>query len=269
MDQISTLLLMVSIYRTAGRRREDGHIHWTNMGRLPLKENDGSILRCNLSDGCGITTVIAPGATFTPKQIVLAPLSRKLYWCDREGMRVMRANFDGSEVEVLYQAGKGDMDRLDATRWCVGIAVDERAGLIFFTHKGPSKGGRGRIMQMGIDIPHGQTATTRKDIRTLFEDLPEPVDLVWDAHAQALFWTDRGDPPCGNTVNMATLQDDHWVHKVLGRKLHEAIGIDLDEADGSVYVADLGGRILRFDRNGSAPKEILDGKWDLTGAVVA
>jgi hypothetical protein len=25
----------------------------------------------------------------------------KLYWCDREGMRVMRANLDGSQVETL------------------------------------------------------------------------------------------------------------------------------------------------------------------------
>ncbi|KAE8346123.1 hypothetical protein BDV24DRAFT_177016 [Aspergillus arachidicola] len=249
--------------------REGGHIYWTDMGRLPLKENDGSVLRCNLSDGSEVTTIIPPGATFTPKQIILASLSRKLYWCDREGMRVMRANLDGSAIEVLYQAGEGDMDRLDATRWCVGIAVDEIAGHIFFTHKGPSKGGRGRIIHMGIEIPKGQTASTRRDIRTLFENLPEPIDLVWDAHAQALFWTDRGDPPLGNTVNMATHQDGHWVRKVLGRKLHEAIGIDVDEVDGSLYVADLGGRVLRYCLDGSAPKLILHDMGDLTGVVVA
>src|ERR1700720_1982819 len=75
-----------------------GHLYWTNMGNF--KENDGSILRSNL-DGKNITTIVAPGRTFTPKQIQIEKKTGKLYWCDREGMRVMRANLDGSDMETL------------------------------------------------------------------------------------------------------------------------------------------------------------------------
>jgi len=83
-----------------------GHIYWTNMGNL--KENDGAILRSDL-DGKNMITIVPPGGTFTPKQIKLEKKSGKLYWSDREGMRVMRANLDGSKIETLVDTSHGDL----------------------------------------------------------------------------------------------------------------------------------------------------------------
>src|ERR1700728_874432 len=65
-----------------------GYLYLSNMGNL--KVNDGSVLRCDL-DGGHVTTILPPGATFTPKQLVIDNVNEKLYWSDREGMRVMRA----------------------------------------------------------------------------------------------------------------------------------------------------------------------------------
>ena len=84
---------------------EAGHIYWTNMG-VPSK-NDGSIERVDL-DGQNRVTIIGEGKTFTPKQLHLEKKSGKLYWCDREGMRVMRANLDGSNIETLVDTSNGD-----------------------------------------------------------------------------------------------------------------------------------------------------------------
>src|ERR1700753_2715966 len=95
---------------------EAGHIYWTNMGVPNL--NDGSIERADL-DGRNRRVVVPQGITHTPKQIHLNKDNGKLYWCDREGMRVMRANLDGSQVETLVQTGRGDTDQRDQTRWCV------------------------------------------------------------------------------------------------------------------------------------------------------
>src|SRR6266436_5684513 len=81
-----------------------GHLYWTNMGNL--KQNDGSIFRSDL-DGKNITTIVPAGGTFTPKQIQIERNTGKLYWCDREGMRVMRANLDGSNVETLVDTSHG------------------------------------------------------------------------------------------------------------------------------------------------------------------
>jgi len=84
---------------------EAGHIFWTNMG-VPSR-NDGSIERADL-DGRNRKTIIPQGGTFTPKQLQLDRENGKLYWCDREGMRVMRANLDGSNVETLVDTSLGD-----------------------------------------------------------------------------------------------------------------------------------------------------------------
>src|SRR5881397_1484313 len=101
---------------------EAGHIYWTNMG-VPSK-NDGSIERADL-DGQNRKTIVPEGATFTAKQLHLEKKSSKLYWCDREGMRVMRANLDGSNIETLVDTSKGDpRPGPDATKLCVGVAVD-------------------------------------------------------------------------------------------------------------------------------------------------
>jgi DNA-binding beta-propeller fold protein YncE len=96
-----------------------GHIYWTNMGSSPGVD-DGSIERADI-DGKNRKVIVPRGVTFTPKQIILDKKGGKLYWCDREGMRVMRCNLDGSQLETLIEAGRGEADRGDQTRWCVGL----------------------------------------------------------------------------------------------------------------------------------------------------
>src|SRR6201984_2959271 len=100
-----------------------GHIYWTNMGVPNL--DGGSIERADL-DGRNRRVIIPQGITHTPKQIHLDKDSSKLYWCDREGMRVMRASLDGSQVETLVDTGRGDKNSRDQTLWCVGITIDSK-----------------------------------------------------------------------------------------------------------------------------------------------
>jgi len=118
-----------------------GHIYWTNMGSSP-STNDGSIERADI-DGRNRRVIVPQGITHTPKQIQLDKESGKLYWCDREGMRVMRANLDGSQIETLVETGRGDADRRDLTRWCVGVTLDPERKQIYWTQKGPDNGDRG------------------------------------------------------------------------------------------------------------------------------
>src|SRR5258705_13496828 len=139
-----------------------GHIYWTNMGNP--KANDGSIERADL-DGLNRKTIVPQGGTFTPKQVQLETKSGKLYWCDREGMRLMRANFDGSEIETLVDTSRGDArPGRDAKKWCVGIAVDHNGGKVYWTQKGSDNANDGRIFRANLEIPKGQTSADRTDI---------------------------------------------------------------------------------------------------------
>jgi sugar lactone lactonase YvrE len=111
-----------------------GHIYWTNMGVPNL--NDGSIERADI-DGKNRKVIVPQGATHTPKQLHLDKENGKLYWCDREGMRVMRANVDGSQVETIIDSSEGDAHPgKDATKWCVGITIDPERRQFYWTQKG-------------------------------------------------------------------------------------------------------------------------------------
>ena len=263
---------------TEGRKLPDGlavdlgsgHLYWTNMGNL--KANDGSILRSDL-DGRNLQTIVPPGGTFTPKQIQLDRKNRKLYWCDREGMRVMRANFDGSDIETLVDTSHGDpRPGADARKWCVGIVVDSEGGKIYWTQKGGDNAGEGRIFRANIDIPPGQSATSREDIALLYDGLPEPIDLELDARNRMLYWTDRGDPPRGNTVNRAPADPTpgtNNVIEVLMSHLMEGIGLALDRKGGRMFVTDFGGTVYSANLDGSDQRTLLFAQGNLTGIAYA
>jgi sugar lactone lactonase YvrE len=89
---------------------EDRHIYWTNMDVPNL--NYGSIERADIDDH-NRRTIVPRGGTFTPKQPHLDKKNGKLYWADREEMRVMRSNLDGSKIETLVDTGHDDADCLD------------------------------------------------------------------------------------------------------------------------------------------------------------
>jgi DNA-binding beta-propeller fold protein YncE len=245
---------------------EAGHVYWTNMGNP--KANDGSIERADL-DGLNRKTIVPQGGTFTPKQVQLEKTSGKLYWCDREGMRVMRANFDGSNIETLVDTSQGDpRPGPDATKWCVGVAIDVDDGKVYWTQKGPDNAGKGRLLRAGIELPNGQKASDRADIEVLYDGLPEPIDLDLDLNDRVIYWTDRGDPPRGNTVNRAPMDSDtkgRPAPEIVLTHLMEGIGIALDLKGGRLFVTDFAGNVLTAKLDGSDPEALLVAQGNLTG----
>src|SRR5258705_6395452 len=260
-----------------GRRLPDGivvdtaagHLYWTNMGNPSA--NDGSIERANL-DGSNVTHIVPPGATFTPKQLQLDEKNRKLYWCDREGMRVMRANLNGSNIETLIDTSEGDARPGKVIKkWCVGIALDVEGGKLYWTQKGSDNAGEGRIFRANLEIPKGQSAANRKDIELLYEGLPEPIDLELDLANRTIYWTDRGDPPRGNTVNRAPMDPAQGNGKKEPEMFFdhrmEGIGIALDRKGGRMFLTDLGGSVYSANLDGSNKKTVLMAEGNLTGIV--
>lgn len=223
---------------------EAGRIFWTNMGKS-TSTRDGSVMSSKL-DGSDLQVLIQTGQVHTPKQLVVAHKSQKLYFCDREGTSVHRVGFDGKNHEILVDHRNKQTDMTD---WCVGIAVDEAGGKIYWTQKGPSKAGKGRIFRAGIDIPAGESAESRSDIELVFGNLPEPIDLEFDGDSKTIYWTDRGEHPIGSSLNRASVAGagEKAQKEIIARHFHEPIGLKLDLVDGKAYIADLGGSIYSVD----------------------
>ncbi|GKT92094.1 3-hydroxyacyl-CoA dehydrogenase [Colletotrichum tofieldiae] len=221
---------------------ETRRMFWTCMGTPG--EQDGEVFSANL-DGSDVKSLFAPATINTPKQLVIEPTSRKIYFSDREGMKVYRSNLDGSDLETLTVGGH---DASDLKSWCVGISVAPKLGKFYWTQKGAPKSGQGRIFCANIEMPEGKTAETRDDIVCFLGDLPEPIDLEVDEETNTIFWTDRGEIPKGNTLNKASIDPNTGLlraegakkYDILVRHLNEAIGVKLDQENGHVYFSDLG-----------------------------
>ncbi len=233
---------------------ERGTVFWTTMGvpardsaakgeesldnGLDYSQRNGGLHAVGL-DGSDARDVIAAGAITTGKQLV-SDGAGTLYWGDREGCRVSRVGVDGTGLtDLVVNTGDGSL-----LQECVGVAVDPVRGHLYWTQKGPAKGGQGRIFRAGSEIPSGETASDRTDIEVLWEHLPEPIDL--EIRGDWLYWTDRGAPPKGNTLNRAPVPasgEKGADPEVLADGFREAIGLAVDGEAGVVYVSDLGGQI--------------------------
>jgi len=248
---------------------EHGHIYWTGMG-VPAND-DGFVRRSNL-DGSNVVTVIPAGGTYTPKQLKIDHENGKLYFSDREGMRVMRSNLDGSMIETLVTTGSGATDRRDNSKWCVGIALDLAGGYVYWSQKGPDNGMVGSLRRAHLAMPQGETSTNRSDIEVLFSGLPEPIDIDLDLESRRIYWTDRGD----DTINRAPIEipsgataANRTDRQILIRGVREAIGVTLDLARGKLYfTGGTGGRVGMANLDGSGAMDLLTGSAGLTGIAV-
>lgn len=245
-----------------------GHVFWTNMGNTAA--DDGYIRRADL-DGKNVTTIVPAGGTFTPKQMKLEPVEQKLYWSDREGMRVQRASIDGSSVETLYTSAKGDAARKDLSNHCVGIAVDLRAGFFYWSQKGPDNGGVGSLRRAHLAMPAGENDENRSDVEILYDGLPEPIDIDLDTAEGMIYWTDRGDDtinrgpielPSGSTAKTRTDRE------IIVHDVSEAIGIFLDLERGLVYYTGAKGQVGRAHLDGSGAEYLMTMPGAFTGIQV-
>ncbi|MGW2962406.1 hypothetical protein ACWDGI_28630 [Streptomyces sp. NPDC001220] len=229
---------------------EAGVVYWTTMGAPTLdpakgfgeaaqdfSRRNGGLHAVRLDRG-SLRDVVEPGAITTGKQLA-SDGAGFLYWGDREGCRVSRVRTDGSDLTDLVVNSAGDI-----LQECVGVAVDPVRGHLYWTQKGPAKGGEGRIFRSGLELPAGESPERRRDIELLWTGLPEPIDLHLDGGW--LYWTDRGAPPAGNTLNRAPVPAagvSGGTPQILASGFAEAIGLAVDTDAGTVYVSDLGGHI--------------------------
>jgi hypothetical protein len=85
-----------------------------------------------------------------------------------------------------------------------------------------------------------------------------------------LYWTDRGDPPRGNTVNRSPMDIDQSKEKrqapeILLTHLMEGIGISLDPKGERMFLTDLAGSVYSANLDGTDKKTLLELQGNLTG----
>ena len=258
------------------------NIYWTNMGiptlahpgEPPTEDNldfytkNGSIERATI-DGSERSYLLPPGSFVTGKQLSAAWSLGRLYWSDREGAAIRSVQLDGSDLRDEMVVATNDNDRHIVRNQCVGLTVDEQNGFLYWTQKGSSKGGDGRIFRTSLEIPNGQTPANR-DIEVLWSGLPEPIDIELDLDGEVIYWTDRGAPPSGNTLNRAQIPAQGQAGgdvTVLASGFAEAIGLAVDKEAGIAYVSDMAGEIRAVNLDGSGERTLAKIDGNFTGII--
>lgn len=140
---------------------------------------DGKNLECLVS-GHGILQVVGVSPD---------PIHRYFYFSDRNGKKLFRASMD-------MPAGKTHADRDDVellyvdsapTAMPLDIELDLEDGMMFWTDRQQSK-----VFGMHMDIPDGQTAESRDDVKTVASGLADVIGLGYDHENKVLYATHSG-----------------------------------------------------------------------------
>lgn len=194
----------------------------------------GSLQRANLDGSQVEVLFKPGATTNTPKQLELDLVHRKIYWSDREGAKAWRANLDGTGAEVLLSghgimqlvgmaldipkgqfyvtdryaktilragfdmpAGATDSTRTDVEQLYlaqgsampIDLDLDLVHRVMYWTDRGI-----GTVQSAGMDLPSGQTASTRTDVKTLISNLSTPIGISLDLAAGHIYYTELGGP---------------------------------------------------------------------------
>ena len=110
-----------------------------------------------------------------------------------------------------------------------------------------------------------QTAPTSRCCSTSCRS-PSTSSSIWTN--RVLYWTDRGDPPRGNTVNRAPI-DKKAAPEIVITHLMEGIGIALDVPGNRMFVTDFAGSVYSADLDGKNERNFLYAQGNLTGIAYA
>ena len=221
----------------------------------PKLKNDGSIERVDL-DGQNRKTIIPEGGTFTPKQLHLDKKNGKLYWCDREGMRVMRSNLDGSKIETLVDTSQGDArPGRDANEMVRRDHRRSRARANLLDAKRPGQCGTG---------PHFSRKHRNPERRERGQSHGHRIAFRRSARADRS--GARSEEPRSCTGPIAEIRHagtrsiaPRWMRisskrpapKILVTHLMEGIGIALDLTGDRMFLTDLAGSVYSAKLDGS------------------
>ena len=206
-------------------KNDEGYSDWSASGNGTTNAlgmywvSRDTIQRANLELGAGETTRTVEDLVTglrDPTGIALDILRGKMYWTDRGTRKILRANFDGSNIDTLITEGLRDP---------TGIALDILRGKMYWADRGTYK-----IQRANLELGAGETTRTVEDLVT---GLRDPTGIALDILRGKMYWTDRGT----DKIRRANL-DGSDAEDLITTVLRTPEGIAI--AGGKMYWADRG-----------------------------
>jgi sugar lactone lactonase YvrE len=157
--------------------------------KLYLGDREGSkVWRCDY-DGANLEVLVSGHDVQQIVGVAVDPSGRQFYFSDRNGRKLMRAGMDmpagqthadRADVETIYVEKETNAMPLD-------MELDLQHRMVYWTDRRQNK-----LLGMGMDMPAGQDATTRSDVKTIASGLTEAIGLAMDHDNGVLYVTHGG-----------------------------------------------------------------------------
>jgi DNA-binding beta-propeller fold protein YncE len=207
----------------------NGHVYWS--------DNQTPKFRRSNLDGTGAIDILPPvGSTIEFRTIAMEvdPIGGKLYWLNTiGGVKLLRANFDGTGIETLFDITTPFMVVL-------GFALDLPNNAVYLPDAVT-----GSLRRVGLD---GSNLTT---ILTVAGN--SMSEVVLDAVGGRLYWVG-----CQGAVQSSDLSGGDIQTIVPADATRCRVGLALDPAIGKLYFSSEEGFVSRVNTDGTG-LELIDG----------
>ena len=168
----------------------------------------------------------------------------KIFWAGSGTGKILRANFDGSNVEGIINPTRGPVD----------IALDVEGGKIYWILSCYYVGCKAKIQRANLD------GSNIEDL-VIYRNYGRPHGIALDVEGGKMYWTDE----FLNTIYSANLDGSNIEHLVT-HGLRDPRGIALDIADGKMYwTDDSTDKIQRANLDGSNIEDLVTRTQGLRG----
>lgn len=157
--------------------------------KLYMGDREGSkVWRCDY-DGKNLEVLVSGHGVMQIVGVGADPTKRHFYFSDRNGLKLFRASMDmpagkthadRDDVEMIYKEKAASAMPLD-------IELDLEHRMIYWTDRTQNK-----IFGMNMDMPAGEDAMTRSDVKTIASGLTQAIGLAYDHKESTLFVTHSG-----------------------------------------------------------------------------
>ena len=237
-----------------------GKIYWTDSGTggsNPLQ--DDKIQSANL-DGSNVEALLTyDNALRLPRGIALDVAAGKMYWTDSVTDSIRRANFDGSDIELVIDTrtiGGQSLPGPATTPRDIALDLTSDPPKMYWVDAGRANVDNGKIQRANLDGSSPEALVT--------SGLVNPQGIALDVAGGNIYWTDSGtggpNPLQEDKIQRANL-DGSNVETLLTFQnfLRVPRGIALDVAAGKMYWTDIvRDRIRRANLDGTEPEDILN-----------
>lgn len=213
---ILIIVLLISVVQGMVYARRKGKIYWTESSKIA----PGKIRRANLN-GTAVEDVITD--LVWPTDITLDIHNLKIYWVNNKDSKIYRANFDGSNIEVIIDGGDPNKLERDFLHEPFSIALDTDANKIYWGNNGPWE-----IRRADIDGTNIEKVSLKRNVEDIFSITVDAESLEIDVKGGKMYFADSFQ----DNIGRANLDGSNYEHLF---SLTDPSGLALDLLNRKMY----------------------------------